>query len=55
MTTEHGVCLKYVLKKIVLIQNMVLVLNLDSQKYSLHQPFLYTWQCESHSKTIFYS
>ena len=41
MTTEHDFSLKSWFKKILWPQKMVLVLNLDSQKYCLHQTFLY--------------
>ena len=41
MTKEHGFSTKSGFKKIVLTQNTVLVLNLDSHIYCLHQTFLY--------------
>ena len=41
ISTEHCFSLKSGFKKIVLTQNMVSVLNLDSQIYCLHQTFLY--------------
>ena len=40
MITEHGVSLKSGFKKIALTQTKVLILNMDSQKYCLHQIFL---------------
>ena len=50
MTTKHGFILKSEFKKIWWPLNMVSVLNLDSQKYSLHQTFLCQkqWPCTAH-------
>ena len=41
MTTKHGVSLISGFKKIWQQHYMVLVLNLESHKYYLHQTFLY--------------